>query len=825
MLYTADAKNYLECPDGLASSEIGIKNYIEQKILKDLNACFENSGVDINFEIIMTEKTTLPTTIDIRNDIKYLTGESKYTKNINAKNEVARIQRNRGCISNGADFVGLFCYNKLASTRAGHSRYSTRDGKLILDPDKGYFIVDLGVFTAPEKDNISQTVAHEIGHIMGLGHDKVTAIKYKENLKMNAISNDVHGYVISNENSRVCQTIMAYGEGNLTLEEYMNKAIPYFSTIGKTIKDVEEKTKRDLSDDDEYVQSLAIGTISDPDNYNANEVSVLSIYKNEYSQFRTKYKSLANGCEGGFPKVLASISTEAGNCGYNGCILNETCDDMKNYLNGDCNNTHYKNYNSYYPKELKDKHMTAEYKPMALFVRSKQSRVEERDIAGSFSKEGVYRIKIDYIVSCLSQQLSTVMLPYFFKCDFFVDGIKVVNSLNCDKTTLFNANSSSKYSYGSTYTDVYLKPTDKKLQILIQSENIEKPVCVFSIHRATIYDPSIQIEPKWEDPVSNNNAPYWESLGYSDISVSQQPIQEAPCDNGLVVDQVTKKIKIRLCNQTFFPKNVWDGNSGIFPGYTGKVRIGWGDGNETKLNLADLEWWRVASNPIKYVDDVYYHDKTIEEQGYVEHTYSSPGEKNITVTYERRTYDWQCTYNWLNIFMANPLPTCGYISAYKWYEKSSNKIKILSDEEIRNIMAQNVTYKNIIQKGRTVSLTNEDDYLFSIVNKTENTGNYVYTGNVQINWDDETSEIFKLDLSKECRMNNNCAWQIKPHKYAKFGKYNITVSYEQSQTTWGVSFPGYPATSVTKIVWIPMKSKLVDIKPDLTPILNLLLGD
>ncbi|MBD3404585.1 MAG: hypothetical protein GF411_00440 [Candidatus Lokiarchaeota archaeon] len=152
------------------------------------------------------------------------------------------------------------------------------------------------------------------------------------------------------------------------------------------------------------------------------------------------------------------------------------------------------------------------------------------------------------------------------------------------------------------------------------------------------------------------------------------PVTKAP-----TIYATEKKVRIYLDDETLFPDKLRDDlQFGILPGYTGIVKINWGDGKNDKIDVADFDWTNMLGVPPDYANDagLISRSETYRNQGYIEHTYSGAGPYTISVEGERRTWDWVCTYDWKNIVLLNPLPFCGYQYYFPYYNVGSRSINI-----------------------------------------------------------------------------------------------------------------------------------------------------
>jgi hypothetical protein len=328
--FTQTAKGYLESPHRSYGTLISAEKEIERA----LNTYFLNSGVFIKINVHFSscsydEYATI--------NGKQITIDQMITSFIKAQNcnptattdcdpELIKVYEyaNTCGIGYGADIIGL-CVNGFfggQESSYGLAITPSRSTNLIpgtLKSDVKQFIVPF----ADTKEKFCKLIAHEVGHCLGLAHDKEQLIndgqlRGNDQTNTQGISNDAHGYAIINTNGeREMHTIMAYPKGESDIE------IGYFSSANITIDEI--KSKENLLFN---TPSTHIGTRTDDQGCNADAAGVLNKYRFDYENFVTSCISPATGgISNNTPGFKKAIATRP-DCGENGLYGNVNCGQM-----------------------------------------------------------------------------------------------------------------------------------------------------------------------------------------------------------------------------------------------------------------------------------------------------------------------------------------------------------------------------------------------------------------------------------------------------------------------------------------------------------------
>lgn len=775
--YTANAKLWIE-GTGFDAKLNNVATFIENEIVANANSSLYlanvNNNAKVNIKLNMVgvgqyELTERKYPVDQKTSI--------ITSDLNKFRKDPIVHRKR--LDSKADVILLIGYwpgAKIAGSKYSEAglyigtnadESSVKDMGLCPNSKNICFAVNVALYHKSIQKLLVNTFLHELGHSLGLHHAKEDLVEDQwANAGMNSYA---HGYKIRNDKGDIIgNDIMAYQTYEQPVDPdaligFVKSQVPLFSSINTTNQEIFNITNNNDFYSQYNLQLPTLGTVNDPNSFNANAVKVLNDNALSYSSFYPDV--LAKSCSGLNKEAIHSddfdvICGESSN-GTSVCIGNISNVFMKSAINRNFDgNTSYSFLKTY---KYLDRHIpvSQDDKPIGILCKKLQTCVFQIQNSGI---QGAQNVHINFLLSNVPKStispstflnMRTSKKLFTVKC--FVDDYLVADPV------IIQPKDVPLQEQGETFESTidipaYLKVTDKKIQVLVIAEDFDADNMntVLSIKNIQIglysYD---------SDDGQNNNS----GTGTT-VSVTPPPPSNEPKISG-------NTATIYFSDRGLFSEEVYDAIIPIEAGYTGLVKIHWGDGEiSQEIGIGKVSVTATVSMPLDYlpITTTYLGTKSIREQGYISHTYAMPGNYTISVEGQRRTYNWCCQYGWINLFTLNPLPNCGYQYRYLWYNVGQRNISI---EERKPFFCKKVGNLKI-QFTPNVVTNMPYDYL-------------------EWNFDDGTKSI-----------ENNPI-----HLFKKPGIYNVTIACKG----------GSGKTSYTLLA----KTLSVMVPADITPIINLLL--
>ena len=803
--YTADAKSWIE-GTGYGNTA-GVDDFITNVIFKNANEYLNNSNVNIILSNAGSSKSTFKenamtsditifrknplvhrTRLETKADVIVLLGKWDIEPIENTNYERGGLYEGSNSIKSNFETVGLCPNSKNVC-----------------------FLVNVGIYSAATSKLVANTFLHELGHVFGLHHAKedIRSGDYPEA----GINEFAHGFKAKGTSNEIIgNDIMGYPTQAMptdaaSLIGYIKTQLPFFSSLNITYEKIFKITDNIDFNPERYIKMPVLGIANDQDNFNADAVSVLNNNAIKYAAFYPDV--LTKSCNGLLKSVVQvdDFDLICGESTTGTCIGNVSNSGMKNAITRNFGFSYsalsnYKYLNSHIPLEGA--------KPLGIFCQKGQTCVFQ--IANPVTTESSMNINVNYLISNSGNSLigSTVALSSRTSKSLFTVKLYVDNSLIADPiqilpqdiTTLVDNKEISVAT--KIEIPVLLKPTDNKVQVLVtadnfDADNINTVLSITNIEFGNYTVSNTDVSTTTTNPTSTTPS----TTDFSDIS----PVINLNTARVYFDDDVLFRGD---CNRFQSYQTVNDGSNipfDVFKGYTGLVKIHWGDGTTSReIGIGSVSWTSLASLDPDYLSiaHTYQQTKDIKNQGYFEHNYSTPGNYTITVEGQERTWDWRCTYDWKNWLMLNPIPSCGYFIFYNWLNIGQRLVTI-------------PTLPTEVKNGKSILITTSSQKYFPLT-ISNNIGK-----NLKIDWGDGSSECFILSGS---------LFQMANHKYVRTGKFVVKVSIEVYNQTWAC-YDSYASTNYSYVCpnapigprysWKQISENNIFI-PDIQAVINLLLN-